>query len=172
MPAVISSDVARQDYSISSGRVVDGAEGVDGAGHGTVESTSSAAAAAASLASAVFPAPAPAPSSAVFGGLSFLDVSQIQGGGDIEDGSNAASSSWNSHTSSRVDVSETVREGLGEEGTGGGVVGRDGGGGGGGGGWLGRRGSGERERITTVVVTRVEALQVEIVEVSRALVIK
>lgn len=175
-PVAISSDVARQD-SVSTGRVEASRDGVAGvAGLSIVESTSSAAAS--SLASGAFPAPAPAPGSAVVGGqgvLSFLDLSQIEGGGDIEEGSNAASSSWNSPMSSRVDVSEMVREvsgeGLGEDGAGGAVAGRDGGGGGGGG-WLGRRGSGERERITTVVVTRVEALQVEIVEVSRAVVIK
>lgn len=144
-------------------------EGVDGAGLHFLEAAPSVAAGS-SLVSTVFPTPAPAPaiSNAVVGDPSFLDLSRIRGHpGDIEEGSNAESSSWNSHPSSRVGGCEMVRESLGEEGAGGGVVGRDGGGG-----WLGRRGSGDRERITTVVVTRLEALQVEIVEVSRARVIK
>eukprot|EP00904_Undaria_pinnatifida_P012608 jgi/Undpi1/8478/HiC_scaffold_25.g10945.m1 len=124
-----------------------------------------------------------------------------EGGGDTDDGSpesssNVASSSWYSRQSSRVDMSTLTQGGrvLGLPGTGrgggnggaggsggggvgvGGGVGGRGGSGGSGSGWLARMGGGgaaadEREKVVTVVVTEVEASQVEIVEVARAVVI-
>ena len=164
--------VAGSSTSCSSGRSAGASSGMTG---GVDNVTASGAGAGDFAASSAAVAPQR--------GSSFLGLDGDGRGGDVEgEGSNNASSSWNSVLSSRVDMGGVLGRGDSGGGLGGGgaggVVGRDGGDAGvqgGGAGWLGRLGGGggsERERIMPVVVTRVEATQVEIVEVSRAVVIE
>lgn len=118
------------------------------------------------------------------------------GGTTLEEGvnnSNHPSTSWYSRHSSRVDMAallgrnaETSTSGPGAVSASAGVAGGPGGGNlasgsaGSGGGWLGRIGGGggagaadrERQKVVTVVMTKLEANQIEIVEVARAVVIE
>eukprot|EP00752_Nemacystus_decipiens_P009591 g8569.t1 len=132
------------------------------------------------------------------GGTGTSGHGAVGGSNGAEDGSSMPSSSWYSRPTSRVDIPALLGRaehnggsggGTAESGSAGGTglgrsgsgtsgtawLGRFGGGGGGGSagsGWGGGGGGGhDREKVVTVVVSGVEADQVEIVEVARAVVV-